>query len=34
VGFEAGTHAVTLTFVPAAVAVPAVAGEDETRNSE
>ena len=34
VGFEAGSHAVTLTFVPAAVAVPAAADGDETSNSE
>jgi len=34
VGFEAGAHAVTLTFVPAAVAVPADAAGDATPNSE
>lgn len=34
VGFEAGAHAVTLTFVPAAVAVPAGATGDATPNSE
>jgi hypothetical protein len=34
VGFEAGAHAVTLTFVPAAVALPVAAGGNETRNSE
>ena len=34
VGFEAGAHAITLTFVPAAGAVPAVARGDATPNSD
>lgn len=34
VGFEAGAHAVTLTFAPAAMAVPATDDEVETTDSE
>jgi hypothetical protein len=34
VGLGAGAHAVTLTFVPAEVAVPAAAAGGETRNSK